>query len=95
MNPDAEMDKDMVGWMLATLSAHPSLGIASPQLVTHTGANAATMGPAIAALARLALKLARGEALGPAEVDGYLGRGVRVPTVRTEPGHARVATQSA
>lgn len=57
--------------------------------IVPTSKNAAGMAPAIAALARLALKLGRGEALGPAAADGYLGRGIRVPGRRAEPGHRR------
>jgi betaine reductase len=47
------------------------------------------MGRTLPLLARLALKVARGEALGPAEVEGYLPRGVRKSGVRAAPGFLR------
>jgi glycine reductase len=59
--------------------------------IVPTGPNAASMGPAISALARLALKLGRGEPLGPAEEEGYLGRGIRSPGQRDRPAAERVA----
>ena len=59
--------------------------------IVPTAATAVGMGEAIPRLAQLALKLARGERLGPAEADGYLGRGVRVPGRRGRPGHERAA----
>jgi glycine reductase len=59
--------------------------------IVPTGPNAASMGPAISALARLALKLGRGEPLGPAEAEGYLGRGIRSPGQRDRPAAERVA----
>lgn len=58
-------------------------------LIVPTGPNAADMPRVLGPLARLALKLARGEALGPAEVDGYLSRGIRKTGVRAEPGFIR------
>ncbi|MCC6174253.1 MAG: glycine/betaine/sarcosine/D-proline family reductase selenoprotein B [Chloroflexi bacterium] len=57
--------------------------------IVPTSANAAGMAAAVAALARLVLKLGQGEPLGPADADGYLGRGIRVAGRRTEPGHRR------
>src|SRR5262245_53444271 len=57
--------------------------------IVPTSANVAGMAVALAALARLALKLGRGEPLGPADEDGYLGRGIRVAGRRDEPGHRR------
>ena len=47
-------------------------------VMVPTGETSADMPQALAAMVRLAGKLGRGEALGPAEVDGYLPRGVRV-----------------
>jgi len=47
-------------------------------LIVPTSASASGMAEATAALARLALKLGRGEPLGPAADDGYLPRGTRV-----------------
>ena len=58
-------------------------------LIAPTAATAADMPRALAAVARLALKLGRGEALAPAEVDGYLPRGVRKSGTRAEPGYLR------
>jgi glycine reductase len=47
-------------------------------LIVPTGATAASMSEAVRLLARLALKLGRGEPLGPAAVEGYLPRGKRM-----------------
>jgi glycine reductase len=72
---------------------NPAVALFRTELpIVPTGPSAASMAPAIATLARLALKLAAGEALGPAERDGYLGRGVRVPGRRDRPAHERVAS---
>ena len=46
-----------------------------------------TCGSALGPLVRLALKLARGEALGSAEGEGYLPRGIRKVGIRAEPGY--------
>ena len=77
----------------AVTAMHPD----SPGALTHgtavlivpTGATAAGMKEALASLARLALKLGRGEALGPAEQEGYLPRGVRKVHDRGAPGYRR------
>jgi glycine reductase len=58
-------------------------------LIVPTSASAADMPAALAALARLALVLGRHEELGPAEVEGYLARGVRRAGSRAEPGFKR------
>jgi glycine reductase complex component B subunit gamma len=58
-------------------------------LIVPTGKSPAEMQAALGRMARLALKLARGEALGPAEVEGYLPRGVRASGRRDRPGYAR------
>jgi len=47
------------------------------------------MQTALAAMARLALKLGRDEALGPAEAEGYMPRGLRVMGKRETPGYKR------
>ena len=47
-------------------------------LIVPTSASAVGMSDALRALARLALKLGRGESLGPAAVEGYLPRGRRI-----------------
>ena len=57
--------------------------------IVPTSSNAAGMSAALAVLARLVLKLGRGQPLGPADHDGYLGRGIRAPGLRSEPAHQR------
>ncbi len=47
-------------------------------LIVSTSASAAGMKEAVATMARLALKVGRGEPLGPAAVEGYLPRGQRI-----------------
>ena len=58
-------------------------------LVVPTGASPVEMQAALAAMARLATKLGRKEALGPAEVEGFLPRGVRYTYTREAPGYRR------
>ena len=58
-------------------------------LIVPTGATATDMPRALASVARLALKLARAEALGSAELEGYLPRGVRKWGTRAAPGFMR------
>jgi glycine reductase complex component B subunit gamma len=58
-------------------------------LVVPTGASPVEMQAALAAMARLALKLGRKETLGPAEVEGFLPRGVRHRYTREVPGYRR------
>jgi len=58
-------------------------------LIVPTGASPVEMQAALAAMARLAIKLARKEPLGPAEVEGFLPRGVRSMYTRTAPGYRR------
>ncbi|MBI3972561.1 MAG: glycine/betaine/sarcosine/D-proline family reductase selenoprotein B [Chloroflexi bacterium] len=57
--------------------------------IVPASADAAGMQPALRALARLALKLGREESLGPAEVEGYLPRGIRRLGRRDRPAHER------
>ena len=63
-------------------------------LMVPTGETSADMPQALAAMVRLAGKLGRGEALGPAEADGYMPRGVRrvhdppAPRLPARPRHA-------
>jgi glycine reductase len=59
-------------------------------LVVPTGASPVAMQAALTAMARLALKLGRKEALGPAEAEGFLPRGVRAVYTREAPGYRRV-----
>jgi glycine reductase len=58
-------------------------------LIVPTGASPVEMQAALAAMARLAIKLARKEPLGPAEVEGFLPRGVRSMYTRAAPGYRR------
>jgi glycine reductase len=53
------------------------------------GRSAGDMAPALQRIAGLVRKLGRGEPLGPAEVEGYLPRGLRRPVVRAKSGAAR------
>jgi len=77
----------------AVAAMHPS----NPGVMMHrrevvivpTAASAAGMQEALHPLSRLALKLARGEALASAEADGYLPRGIRRVGQRSEPGYRR------
>lgn len=79
---------------IASITAmHPAAPAATMHrrelLIVPTGATAADMPRVLPPLARLALKVARGEALGPAEVEGYLPRGVRKSAMRAAPGFLR------
>jgi betaine reductase len=58
-------------------------------VIVPTGESAASMQPALDRLARLAVRLGRGEALGPAELDGYLPQGKRRTHDRGRPGWER------
>lgn len=58
-------------------------------VVVPTGANPAEMKQALAEMCRLALKMASGQELDPAETEGYLARGIRRPGLRPEPGFKR------
>jgi betaine reductase len=58
-------------------------------VIVPTGESAASMAPALDALARLAVKLGRREALGPAELEGYIGSGIRRVWDRGRPGYQR------
>jgi glycine reductase len=58
-------------------------------VIVPTGETAAGMTQALAQVAPLALKLARGEKLGPASVEGYLSQGRRMSFDRQLPGHQR------
>jgi glycine reductase len=57
--------------------------------VVPTGASTTSMQAALEALAPLVRRLGRGEPLGPAEVDGYLPRGMRRVHDRGRPGYQR------
>jgi len=58
-------------------------------IVVPTGATSVDMAGALNAMVPLALRLARKEELGPAEVEGYLPRGIRRMGWREEPGYQR------
>jgi glycine reductase complex component B subunit gamma len=57
--------------------------------IVPTGASTTSMQAALEALAPLARRLGRGEALGLAEVDGYMPRGARRVHDRGRPGYQR------
>lgn len=77
----------------AVTAMHPS----APGVLMHrrdilavpTSASAADMPKVVGPLVRLALRVGRGEPLGPAEVEGYLPRGFRRTGQRQEPGFTR------
>jgi glycine reductase len=58
-------------------------------LIVPTGASPVEMQAALGGMARLAIKLARKEPLGPAEVEGFLPRGMRSMYTREAPGYRR------
>ncbi len=58
-------------------------------LIVPTAESATGMQPAVASLARFALRLGRGETLGPAEIEGYIGQGRRRVWDRGRPGYQR------
>jgi glycine reductase len=57
--------------------------------IVPTGLSVTSMPAALEALAPLARRLGRGEALGPAELDGYLPQGRRRVYDRERPGYQR------
>lgn len=65
----------------AVTGMHPeNTGVLTHRLdlvAAPTSTEATGMGEAVPRMARLAVKLARGEKLGPATIDGYIPRGVR------------------
>src|SRR5262249_49101668 len=70
--------------------AHPGATAMRREVVAApAGEAAASMAAALAAVARLALRLGRKEALGPAEVERYLPQGRRVVHDRGRPGYQR------
>jgi glycine reductase complex component B subunit gamma len=58
-------------------------------MVIPTGASPVETQAALTAMASLAVRLARKERLGPAEVEGFLPRGVREVYTREAPGYRR------
>jgi glycine reductase complex component B subunit gamma len=79
------------------LSAITGMHPESPGVLLHrreativpTGKSAAEMSEALGRMVPLAFRLARGEALGPADADGYLPRGIRRSGRRERPGWER------
>lgn len=61
-------------------------------VLVPTGNSAASMAEAMGRVARLALKLARREPLGPAREEGYLPRGFRLNMLAAAPGAERAVT---
>jgi len=58
-------------------------------VIVPTGETATSMQPALERMGRFALRLARGEQLGPAELEGYLPQGRRRSHDRGRPGWER------
>ncbi len=58
-------------------------------IIVPTGASPTEMQTALSQMNRIALKLGRGQELGPAEVEGYLPRGLRKAATRDAPGYKR------
>lgn len=58
-------------------------------VIVPTTVDVTGMAPAVSALTRLALKMARREELGPASAEGYLPRGIRKPGFRDKPAADR------
>ena len=58
-------------------------------LIVPTAESATGMPAALASLARFAVRIGRGETLGPAEIEGYLGQGKRRVWDRGRPGYQR------
>ena len=90
----AEVCKIAQGLGLPALTGmHPdnpgALQALSNVVIVPTGETSADMVTALTMMARLALKLGQGEELAPAEVDGYLPRGVRRTHDRQRPGYQR------
>jgi betaine reductase len=70
--------------------SNPGVLVHRPHLlVVPTGQTATDMPRVLPMLSRVALKLGRGEDLGPAEAEGYLPRGIRRHGLRAEPGFKR------
>jgi glycine reductase len=77
----------------AITAMHPeNPGVASGRrhlVIVPTGAATTSMQAALQALAPLARRLATGQTLGPAEVEGYIGSGIRRVHDRGRPGYQR------
>ena len=79
--------------LVAVTGMHPenpgTLSYPAEILIVPTGTTSVEMPTALAAMVRLAMKLRRGEELGPAQVEGYLPRGRRHVYDRQRPGYLR------
>jgi glycine reductase len=77
----------------AVTGMHPdNPGVAAHRaevVIVPTGESATSMQPALAGMARLALGLGGGKALGPAELEGYVSQGKRRVWDRGRPGYQR------
>ena len=77
----------------AVTGMHPENPAVEPNrfqvVIVPTAESATGMQPAVARLARVALRLGRGEALGPAETEGYIAQGRRRVWDRGRPGYQR------
>ena len=58
-------------------------------LAVSTGIDVSEMGQIVGKMARLALKLVRGDELGPASSEGYLPHGIRRQVIHEKLGHVR------
>jgi glycine reductase len=90
----AEVCKAALGIGIPALAGmhpdNPGVDSGRPDVVVvPTGASPVEMQAALTAMARLAIKLGRKQALGPAEVEGFLPRGIRHPYTREAPGYRR------
>jgi glycine reductase len=69
---------------------NPGVESGRPEIViVPTGASPVEMQAALREMARLAIKLGRKASLGPAEIEGFLPRGVRLTYPRAAPGYLR------
>jgi glycine reductase complex component B subunit gamma len=77
----------------AVTGMHPenpaAQSLLSQVVIAPTGETASDMVDALTAMTRLALKLGLGEKLGPAEIEGYMPRGIRHVHDRQLPGYQR------
>ena len=77
----------------AVTGMHPENPAVEPHrqhvVIVPAAESATGMAPAIASLARFAIRLGRGEALGPAETEGYVAQGKRRAWDRGRPGYQR------
>jgi glycine reductase complex component B subunit gamma len=70
---------------------NPGVLVFKRAYVVPTGDSATDMLRALGAIVGLGRKMAAGEALGPADIEGYLPRGVRRPGERDQTGAERAA----